>query len=547
MVRVVLTADLQTPSSISYLAFSYCWGPPDPNIEWLKLTLDTNASFTKGVPRASLANNVRDACWATLQLGFRYIWIDSLCIRQGEGGDFDTEAPLMNLVYRNAALTLASAAASGATEPMFRDREPDFIRAYKMDVEESEKPATRPQKGMRPNTESVRSHPGFYQAIAGSPSHWDQGVTQAPLNRRGWVLQERVLSPRTVYFSTTQLFWECRELRASESFPSGVPKNLSGPTIKVPDETAAIIISGEQQRRKFKDWRELFQIPDGTIPDRPDKVIGGPRRGKYKHWREMLHSYMACELTRASDRLPAISGLEQEFQKVYEDELVWGLWRKNLINELLWRRDPAASDVTYGNRPHVGPGHPTAPSWTWVSIDSEVVFLEEDELESQDYAEVKNVGHDSIHLRCYLVEIQRPTTRTPGLNWIEFDSVVDNKYTWTQDTHYFLPLREWRWANDQQLQDKYLTGLVLRAAQDQHRTARSYERVGILNVDKGFPIAFLHHPPKTQPGEKVRKLIYEPKPSLQEVWEEKVGGQVIKAAEFEWVSKDIERTEIFLI
>ncbi len=34
-------------------------------------------------------------------------------------------------------------------------------------------------------------------------------VDQSELNRRGWVLQERVLSRRTIYFTATQSYWEC--------------------------------------------------------------------------------------------------------------------------------------------------------------------------------------------------------------------------------------------------------------------------------------------------------------------------------------------------
>lgn len=33
---------------------------------------------------------------------------------------------------------------------------------------------------------------------------WEKGVARAPLNGRGWVLQERVLSPRTIHFGSDQ-------------------------------------------------------------------------------------------------------------------------------------------------------------------------------------------------------------------------------------------------------------------------------------------------------------------------------------------------------
>lgn len=38
---------------------------------------------------------------------------------------------------------------------------------------------------------------------------FDNHVEKAPLNTRAWVMQERVLSRRTIRFSDKQIFWEC--------------------------------------------------------------------------------------------------------------------------------------------------------------------------------------------------------------------------------------------------------------------------------------------------------------------------------------------------
>jgi hypothetical protein len=42
-----------------------------------------------------------------------------------------------------------------------------------------------------------------------------------PFHCRGWVLQKSCHFPRTVYFTTPQLQWGCRELSASEIWPNG--------------------------------------------------------------------------------------------------------------------------------------------------------------------------------------------------------------------------------------------------------------------------------------------------------------------------------------
>ncbi|KIN08968.1 hypothetical protein OIDMADRAFT_23704 [Oidiodendron maius Zn] len=41
------------------------------------------------------------------------------------------------------------------------------------------------------------------------------------LNRRGWILQERLLSPRTIYYGKDEIYWECNHMIASETVPWG--------------------------------------------------------------------------------------------------------------------------------------------------------------------------------------------------------------------------------------------------------------------------------------------------------------------------------------
>ncbi|KAL4888124.1 hypothetical protein BDV59DRAFT_206355 [Aspergillus ambiguus] len=55
---------------------------------------------------------------------------------------------------------------------------------------------------------------------------WQTEMTKAPLNQRGWVLQERILSPRALHYGQHQLLWESRELDACEKYPTGLPKSL---------------------------------------------------------------------------------------------------------------------------------------------------------------------------------------------------------------------------------------------------------------------------------------------------------------------------------
>ena len=55
----------------------------------------------------------------------------------------------------------------------------------------------------------------------------DQGVDYAPLGKRGWVVQERATSRRTLHFGPHQIYWECRTTHACEAYPNGLLRSMS--------------------------------------------------------------------------------------------------------------------------------------------------------------------------------------------------------------------------------------------------------------------------------------------------------------------------------
>jgi hypothetical protein len=51
-------------------------------------------------------------------------------------------------------------------------------------------------------------------------------LLDGPLLKRGWVIQERILALRTLHFGSSQLFWECRQFQACETYPGGLPSTM---------------------------------------------------------------------------------------------------------------------------------------------------------------------------------------------------------------------------------------------------------------------------------------------------------------------------------
>ncbi|KAF8849290.1 HET-domain-containing protein, partial [Acephala macrosclerotiorum] len=129
-----------------------------------------------------------DAIVVSKMLGVKYIWTESLCIIQDSLSDWQREASLMSQVYSIGFCNISTTSVSDSTQRLFFARDPVKIRPVR-----------------------------FQACIGGMRSP----VTFAPLNKRAWVCQKRILSKRNLHFSDGEIFWERRELLAPETFPNG--------------------------------------------------------------------------------------------------------------------------------------------------------------------------------------------------------------------------------------------------------------------------------------------------------------------------------------
>jgi hypothetical protein len=96
-----------------------------------------------------------------------------------------------------------------------------------------------------------------------------------------------------------------------------------------------------------------------------------PWKGYLSRWIGLIRQYSSATLTKAEDKLVAISGLAKEMQAILDigTDLKFtylaGLWSPYLIQQLLWRR-----------KEHylVRPSQYRAPSWSWASVDGVAEF-----------------------------------------------------------------------------------------------------------------------------------------------------------------------------
>jgi hypothetical protein len=122
-------------------------------------------------------------------MGIRYVWIDSLCIIQGDSQDWHSEAAKMGDVYRNAALVVAASGAKDSSEGLFiSERQPSTVLQIPY-VSDGECKGTFNMMRLLHDS--------------------DSNLCTGPLNSRAWTLQERYLARRLVAFMPTCVSWVC--------------------------------------------------------------------------------------------------------------------------------------------------------------------------------------------------------------------------------------------------------------------------------------------------------------------------------------------------
>ena len=237
------------------------------------------------LPLPDLSPTFQDAITFTRQLGIRFLWIDSLCILQDSPDDWLAESCVMNRVYKYSVCNIAATAASGNSPGLYQRRDPRMVTPYRARIQRE-------------------GHDRSYIYSLGDAHH--HAVSKAGLNRRGWVFQERMLSPSTLHFSS-QLIWECRMLNACETYPTGFPR-----------EPVSLVNDFETSWSNCKSWEKDLHVDTASS------------------WVRLIQSYCKTQLTRQSDKLAALAGLAQEMHSHTKYEYLAGLWKQHLPYGLCW-------------------------------------------------------------------------------------------------------------------------------------------------------------------------------------------------------------------
>jgi hypothetical protein len=285
-------------NSGAYVALSHRWDSTN--------RLVTNkANITKHYETISyndLPKTIQDAITVCRFMDIQYLWIDTLCIIQDDLEDWERESRFMGDIYHNAVCTIAAHTTT-------HDNKMGFLHA-------SSKARESVILGGHQKTESF--------SVSVIETFEGQVLWNSPLSRRGWILQERLLSRQILHFVPSNIYWE------------------AGNDIRTADTSFIGEIRGPRR------------LPTRTISDHA------------REWLNIIEWYSRCDLTFESDRLPAIAGLAAHIQFSTNAHYMAGLWYDNMPQGLLW--------MAVRRRKLRQPEVKCAPSWSWASYQGHVIF-----------------------------------------------------------------------------------------------------------------------------------------------------------------------------
>jgi hypothetical protein len=217
------------------------------------------------------------------ELGIRYLWIDALCIlqlpRDARGvsaeekrlssEDQSRELSKMGMYYNNAHFTIAAGEKNNCAGGLFFTRPECEAAPVKL-------PYIGPDRRERGSFFARTERATFEDAVVHPP----HSESQYDWWNRGWTVQERFMSRRTVYFAKDRLFFEC----------------AAGGTIAEDNERIDRVHGARHS------YMKISRTLDATREDVND-------------WYRAVQAFSACTLSNKEDREGAMQGIAVELGK----------------------------------------------------------------------------------------------------------------------------------------------------------------------------------------------------------------------------------------
>jgi Heterokaryon incompatibility protein (HET) len=291
---------------LRYITLSHCWGGVDiPG----KTTLANIHEYRNEIAFDILPKTFQEAITVTRLLGVPYLWVDCLCIVQDDVLDWEKEASKMASVFENGVCTITAASAEnchvglGISEPL---------------------PPAAQFELPNPSRTTISKFSARQPGELRNP--WDHHP-HSLLHKRGWIMQEIILSRRIIHFLDGRFLWQCHTRMESED--------------------------GEFTAHEANPHR--VNLNSGPL----QSLLPANETDFSAMWWSTVTDYTKRQLTYPSDNMAAFSGITKFFAAMSADEPVLGLWRANLPYHLAWHASAAE---------HAAQRSARAPSWSWFSL-----------------------------------------------------------------------------------------------------------------------------------------------------------------------------------
>ena len=350
----------------SYFTLSHRWGVGMPT-----LRSDTESRYRTGVAWAEVPGVYQDAFKLVKAFGYRYLWIDSLCISQDDEQDMLGEILDMAQIYSNSLCNIV--ALQGRTDSLFATRSCGAIDA-RLEID--------PSCGEGLPSEVIFQHRDL----------WTYEVTRAPLAHRGWVFQEQLLAPRTLYFGKNQVYWECCAGRRSESHPV-LSALIDGSDIEQSTNWFEPLAHGDTMLWAWDAPLGVFFRWANALNDNAQNLlVNDPMTTKLPSevaediWYMLIIRYSTRQISFPRDRLSAVIGIAKVFARVTNYTWAAGLWREQMPLNLLWH-----SDFTEVLAKAHG-----FPTWSWASGSGVIPPFRKEYVGARTVADIMSVNCTTI-------------------------------------------------------------------------------------------------------------------------------------------------------
>ena len=357
-----------------YIALSHVWGVAKA---LPKTTTKTIQSYKKGVPWTTLPRALQEAVVLTRALGFRWLWIDALCLIQDDTASKLEESMTMDQIFGNAFLTIAATSATdSSSHPLF----PAQLQPFKIQATDNKGSAFKIYVREQPSHYSFKApfdesaHMNDWEL----PFNISEDANQdTPLLKRAWAFTERLLSPRILHFTKSEMILECREGYQCECGRIADSTFDSRATDSIKQEFARIV--AETNRRPSFDGSVHDQMNGiesvtsqlaSTTLTNGAKNISQKREEALQLWSYVITEFTARNVTYDSDRLLAIASIANQLSPALHSGYVAGQWTFSTMG-LLWY--PNDSTRCRRSKPLTGRN---VPSWSWASIEGSPIFFD---------------------------------------------------------------------------------------------------------------------------------------------------------------------------